>query len=226
MSFKCFHCNKEFKYDSELIKHQNRKTPCNKIKEELNCDLCNLNFKWHADKIRHENTKKHITNINKENGLLEETQREELNKLKEDNVNLKEENDKLKDELNKLKKNLENKEMDNLKLKKENKILKNSEKVEHKDQIYIIHERTFVELNVNIYKIGRTNNIERRFKEYAKGSKLVFLIACKDSCETELKILNYLKNNSDKYIQEKDYGMEYFRCDLKELQRDVISLVE
>lgn len=217
---KCINCNKLFSSPSKLKRHKNRKKLCNQTNENLNCDVCNVKFKCNAEKKRHENTKKHITNINKENGLsLEETQQEELN-------NLKEENTKLKEELNKLKESLENKELDNLNLKKENKILKNSEKVEHKDQIYIIHERTFVELNVNIYKIGRTNNIERRFKEYAKGSKLVFLIACKDSCESELKILNYLKNNSDKYIQEKDYGMEYFRCDLKELQRDVISLVE
>ncbi len=220
MLFKCLRCNKEFKYKSKLAEHKNKKIPCNESKKEYKCNICNVKFISPAQQQIHENTKKHITNINKENGLsLEETQQEELNKLKEENA-------KLKDELNKLKESLENKELDNLKLKKENKILKNSEKVEHKDQIYIIHERTFVELNVNVYKIGRTNNIERRFKEYAKGSKLVFLIACKDSCESELKILNYLKNNSDRYIQEKEYGMEYFRCDLKELQRDVISLVE
>ena len=217
---KCLKCNKEFKYNSEFERHKNKKIPCNEPKKEYKCNICNVKFISPAQQQIHENTKKHITNINKENRIsLEETQQAELNKLKEENT-------KLKEELNKLKESLENKELDNLKLKKENKILKNSEKVEHKDQIYIIHERTFVELNVNVYKIGRTNNIERRFKEYAKGSKLVFLIACKDSCESELKILNYLKNNSDRYIQEKEYGMEYFRCDLKELQRDVISLVE
>jgi len=62
--YKCNKCNKEFKFQSDLIKHQNRKTPCNKEKIDLKCNLCNVNFKWPAEKVRHEKTKKHITNYN------------------------------------------------------------------------------------------------------------------------------------------------------------------
>ena len=63
MSYKCIKCNKEFKYESKLIEHQNRKIPCNKPKEELHCNLCNVKFNRPADKRRHEKTQKHIKNL-------------------------------------------------------------------------------------------------------------------------------------------------------------------
>jgi len=62
--YKCNLCNKEFKYESKLNEHKNRKTSCNKIKEELKCEICNVNFTRPAEKVRHEKTKKHITNYN------------------------------------------------------------------------------------------------------------------------------------------------------------------
>lgn len=60
----CVKCNKEFKYQSDLNKHLNRKIPCNAEKKEYKCDLCNVKFKWPAEQERHEKTKKHITNFN------------------------------------------------------------------------------------------------------------------------------------------------------------------
>ena len=39
-----------------------------------------------------------------------------------------------------------------------------------------------------------------------------------------IKILNYLKNN-DKYIQVKEYGKEYFQCDLKDLISEIYNLI-
>jgi hypothetical protein len=71
--YKCFKCNKEFKYESKFNEHKNRKTECNKIKTELKCDLCKVNFKWPADKERHEKTKKHIHNItiNNDHGQMQ-----------------------------------------------------------------------------------------------------------------------------------------------------------
>lgn len=64
MNYKCSKCNKEFKYESKLTEHKNRKIPCNKEKEELKCKLCNINFSRPAHKIIHEKTKKHINAIN------------------------------------------------------------------------------------------------------------------------------------------------------------------
>jgi hypothetical protein len=59
----CHKCKKDFKYESEIIRHQKRKIPCDKPKEELKCTLCNINFNWPAEQKRHEKTKKHINNI-------------------------------------------------------------------------------------------------------------------------------------------------------------------
>ena len=68
--FKCFKCNKEFKYESKLNEHKNRKTECNKIKNKLKCDICNVDFQRPAEQNRHEKTKKHKNYINaKEHGL-------------------------------------------------------------------------------------------------------------------------------------------------------------
>ena len=62
--YKCVNCNKEFKYESKLNEHKNRKNPCNKQKNELNCTVCDVNFKCNTEKYRHEKTKKHINNVN------------------------------------------------------------------------------------------------------------------------------------------------------------------
>jgi septal ring factor EnvC (AmiA/AmiB activator) len=217
--FKCNKCNKEFKFQSDLIKHQNRKTPCNKEKIDLKCNLCNVNFKWPAEKVRHEKTKKHLDNIHIENNhfqdniISNETKFNELtdkfNKILNENKNLINEN-----------KNLTNK-IDKLLL--EHNLLKSNinNNLEHHEQIYIIHERTFVELNANIYKIGKTKNIKNRLNGYSKGSKLLFSITCNNCTESENKILNYLKNTESKYRHAKEYGNEYFQCDLHDLISDI-----
>jgi hypothetical protein len=67
MVYKCFKCNKEFKYESKLNEHKNRKIPCNKEKEELKCSLCNVFFTRPSHKKNHEKTQKHISNYNKVN---------------------------------------------------------------------------------------------------------------------------------------------------------------
>ena len=63
MNYKCNKCNKEFKYESKLLEHKNRKISCDKGKEILKCNLCNITFSRPAHKIIHEKTKKHINNI-------------------------------------------------------------------------------------------------------------------------------------------------------------------
>lgn len=62
--YKCVKCNKEFNYESELIRHKNRKIPCDKQKDEYKCDLCKVKFTWPAEQRRHEKTKKHINAVN------------------------------------------------------------------------------------------------------------------------------------------------------------------
>jgi hypothetical protein len=61
--WKCQKCHKEFKYESKLKEHKNRKISCDSPKKEYNCNICNVSFVRPAEQKRHEKTKKHITNI-------------------------------------------------------------------------------------------------------------------------------------------------------------------
>ncbi len=45
MIIKCKKCSKEFKYKCRLNKHLNKKNPCDKVKEDLKCDVCNMVFR-------------------------------------------------------------------------------------------------------------------------------------------------------------------------------------
>jgi hypothetical protein len=60
----CLKCNKEYKYESELIRHKNKKIPCDNLKKKLQCNLCNISFNRPGEMRRHDATKKHITNYN------------------------------------------------------------------------------------------------------------------------------------------------------------------
>jgi hypothetical protein len=218
--FKCNLCNKEFKYESKLNEHKNRKISCNTQKKEYKCEICNINFVRPSHKRIHKQTIKHIDLVKKLNGELSDCKiidsyQELENKYKEL---------KIKYELLD-KNNIELANNFNI-LLNENKLLKENanKNLDHHEQIYIVHERTFVELNANIYKIGKTKNIKNRLNGYSKGSKLLFSIACKDCTESENKILNYLKSN-EKYIHAKEYGNEYFQCNLKDLISDIYNLI-
>lgn len=61
--YKCIKCNKEFKFESELNRHKNRKIACDLPKKEYKCDICKVKFKCPFDQNKHEKTKKHINNI-------------------------------------------------------------------------------------------------------------------------------------------------------------------
>ena len=63
MVYKCLKCNKEFKFESKLNEHKNRKTRCDK-KENLKCNYCNVSFTCPYNKTIHEKTQKHIKNVN------------------------------------------------------------------------------------------------------------------------------------------------------------------
>lgn len=89
--------------------------------------------------------------------------------------------------------------------------------------IYIIKDRTSVELNKNIYKIGKTKQDNlNRFKGYPKGFKIVFIIACSNCDLIEKNLINMFKQ---KYIQIKEYGNEYFQGNVEMMIKDIVSLV-
>ena len=84
------------------------------------------------------------------------------------------------------------------------------------DTIYLLQVREF--LGTNIFKIGRTYDINSRYKHYPKNSILLFYSSCSDSVTIEKKIIyEFIK----KYKQRKDIGTEYFEGDYTTMVRDI-----
>jgi hypothetical protein len=220
--YKCLKCNKEFQYESKYIIHKNRKTECSKNKN-FNCNIRNKEFQYESKLQEHEKTKKHIINMNNytinDNNNLENISNlnsinyeEKYNKLliemsNLNSINYEEKYNKLLIEISNLQsKYYELQNKNNNLLEKFNLLEKLSSKESNNNEyIYIVHERTFVKTNANIYKIGKTKNIKNRLNGYSKGSKLLFTIPCNDCSLMETIILNYLKSNNN-YIQVKEIG--------------------
>jgi hypothetical protein len=77
--------------------------------------------------------------------------------------------------------------------------------------IYIIYLREFKNAGQNVFKIGRSIDIHTRFKQYPKGSQLIYTCLVEhDIIRTERAVMNSLKHHC---IQRKDIGTEYFEAD-------------
>jgi hypothetical protein len=81
--------------------------------------------------------------------------------------------------------------------------------------IYLLQEREFIKTNEQIYKIGKTKQINnKRLNQYPKGSILLFQIIC-DNCDyVEKYLINIFKK---KYKHCIDIGNEYFEGFYKEM---------
>lgn len=87
--------------------------------------------------------------------------------------------------------------------------------------IYLVRPREFADKNVNIYKIGRTEDfLYNRLNGYSKSTEIILAIPVNDSvgAETELK-----KLFANLYIKRKDIGDEYFEGNV---QLMVCSVIE
>jgi hypothetical protein len=83
------------------------------------------------------------------------------------------------------------------------------------EYIYCLIEREFIKTGENVFKIGRTNQDNYdRFKQYPKGSKLIYQCMCVNSKEAEKEIINKSK---EKLKLRKDIGNEYFEGDINVL---------
>lgn len=104
-----------------------------------------------------------------------------------------------------------------------NMIISNEVKCQDIQRIYIIHDAMAIACNENVYKIGRTSQQDlSRFKNYIKGSKLIFLTICHDCNIIEKKIIQLFKS---KYIIRKDRGAEYFQGDCISMIKDITAIV-
>jgi uncharacterized C2H2 Zn-finger protein len=89
--------------------------------------------------------------------------------------------------------------------------------------VYLLQERASIQLNENVYKVGRTsqNNL-KRVSQYPKGSVLLLQITCCNCIATENEITSLFKN---KYVQMKDYGVEYFKGNYISMIDDIYNVV-
>lgn len=78
--------------------------------------------------------------------------------------------------------------------------------------LYIIKTRESIRMNENIYKIGCTEDITRRYRQYPKGSKLIYTIIHNDYKNIEKKWIKTLNDNKN-LIKRKDMGNEYYEGD-------------
>jgi hypothetical protein len=85
----------------------------------------------------------------------------------------------------------------------------NDNEKKEEGHLYIIQEREFLNSNKDIYKIGRSNDINTRLMKYPKDSKIIFIIKHEDTIKTEKLWIERLKKNS-KIKWKNDIGKEYF----------------
>ena len=90
--------------------------------------------------------------------------------------------------------------------------------------LYIIKEREFYRLNENIYKIGSTNDMKKRFSQYPKGSFLLFFITNIKFREIEKLWIKQL-NNISNLKRRKDIGYEYFEGNHMIIINELIKLL-
>jgi hypothetical protein len=90
--------------------------------------------------------------------------------------------------------------------------------------IYLLQEREFIKTNENIYKVGMTKkeNLER-FKQYPKGSVLLFQMICNNCRNIENQVINLFKQN---FKLRKDIGNEYFEGEYKNMIDIIYSIIK
>ena len=80
--------------------------------------------------------------------------------------------------------------------------------------LYLIHTREFISTNKEIYKIGRSSNIENRVRNYPNGSKILLAMINKNSIQCKKNLIKQFKLT---FTQKQFYGNEYFEGDKYEM---------
>ena len=80
--------------------------------------------------------------------------------------------------------------------------------------MYLLQTRESIRLEENVYKIGKTHNIEQRFSQYPKGSILHKKFRVSDRHLSERVML---REFNEKFKRRDDMGNEYFEKDLHKM---------
>lgn len=76
-----------------------------------------------------------------------------------------------------------------------------------KGHLYIIKEREFIKTNENIYKIGKSTNIQYRMPKYPKNSVVYGIVYSQDVHKAEKELIERF---DERFKQRPDIGREYY----------------
>jgi hypothetical protein len=88
------------------------------------------------------------------------------------------------------------------------------------EHVYLIQTRECCRIDKNVYKIGRSNGICCRMKQYPKDSIIHLIVSVEDSKKLETSLLKYFLEKFEKaYLPSGDaYGNEYFRGNINSMK--------
>ena len=78
-----------------------------------------------------------------------------------------------------------------------------------REYVYMLRTREFIRLNENVYKIGRTSDVTRRFGQYPKESEIIWFCAVDNSMSVEKTIKKFFSQ----IFKRTSYGHEWFEGD-------------
>ena len=88
--------------------------------------------------------------------------------------------------------------------------------------VYLIHTRELFILKKEIYKIGRSHDMNNRIIQYPRDSQVMFMFACENSILCEQLLIALFKT---KFIQAKYYGSEYFEGSLDVMIKTMLEFL-
>lgn len=86
--------------------------------------------------------------------------------------------------------------------------------------VYLLQEREFIKTKEPIYKIGKTINPKCRISDYPRGSRVYYLMCCKNCDELEKEIITKFKNE---FVHRPDIGNEYFEGEITKLSKTFVE---
>lgn len=81
-------------------------------------------------------------------------------------------------------------------------------------EIYIVRTRHFVDMNLSVYKVGRTKNTSKRLSQYPKGSHMICHEPVSNMRSAEALLLILCR---DRFLARRDVGLEYFEVEITKL---------
>lgn len=104
--------------------------------------------------------------------------------------------------------------------KENNKIIElpQQEETTAKHYIYLLQTREFINLQQPVFKLGKTKNPKCRLSSYPRGSAVHFISLVPDCDAAEKELLQIF---TEKFIQRKDLGREYFLGNIQEMIKEI-----